>query len=140
MLRSAQSARWNSCSWFVLVRISRSRFTDTITKNARLASEIFFEQPVIKVFQHDASQTHRKMMKNHTLKAAWEAWKSFGHKLGDFQARLILTVFYFAVVGPFSLLIRFGSDPLTLKRDTARGWSVRKDAKGTPLERATQQF
>ena len=39
----AQSPRSNSCWWYVvvLVRISRSRFTDTITINARLASEIF---------------------------------------------------------------------------------------------------
>ena len=42
-LRCCQSPRLNSCSWYVvvLVRISRSRFTDTITINARLASEIF---------------------------------------------------------------------------------------------------
>jgi hypothetical protein len=39
----AQSPRSNLCSWFVvvLVQISRSRFTDTITRHARLASEIF---------------------------------------------------------------------------------------------------
>ena len=30
---------------FVCARISRCRFTDTITVHARLASEIFFEQP-----------------------------------------------------------------------------------------------
>jgi len=42
-LHGSQSPRLNSCSWYVvvLVRISRSRFTDTITINARLASEIF---------------------------------------------------------------------------------------------------
>jgi hypothetical protein len=80
------------------------------------------------------------MTKNHTLKAFWEAWKSFGRKLGDFQARLILSVFYFVIVAPFSLLIRCGSDPLTLKRNTARGWIIRSDIKGTALERASQQF
>jgi hypothetical protein len=39
----AQSPRSNSCSWFVvvLVRISRSRFTDAVTMNGRLASEMF---------------------------------------------------------------------------------------------------
>jgi hypothetical protein len=74
------------------------------------------------------------------LKKAWEAWKSFAHKLGDFQARLILTVLYFVIVGPFSLLVRFGGDPLTLKRGTARGWTARTETKGTALERATQQF
>jgi NitT/TauT family transport system substrate-binding protein len=39
----AQSPRSDSCSWHVVVLglIHRSRFTDTITMNARLASEIF---------------------------------------------------------------------------------------------------
>jgi hypothetical protein len=41
MLRSTQSPHYNSCSWFVFVQISRSRFTDTITRNVRLASEVF---------------------------------------------------------------------------------------------------
>ena len=42
-LRCARPIRSNSCSWFVvvLVQISRSRFTDTITRTVRLASEIF---------------------------------------------------------------------------------------------------
>jgi hypothetical protein len=79
-------------------------------------------------------------MKIKALKRAWEGWKSFAHKLGDFQARLILTVLYFIIVAPFSLLVRFGSDPLSLKRGTARGWTVRSELKGTALERATQQF
>jgi hypothetical protein len=43
MLRCTRPPRSNSCLWFVvvLVQISRSRFTDTITRNVRLASEIF---------------------------------------------------------------------------------------------------
>ena len=42
-LHCARPPRSNSCLWFVvvLVQISRSRFTDTITRNVRLASEIF---------------------------------------------------------------------------------------------------
>jgi hypothetical protein len=79
------------------------------------------------------------MGKNSLLKRAWEAWKSFGRKLGDFQARLILSLFYFIIVAPFSLLIRV-SDPLSLKPGTARGWVVRSDPKETALERASQQF
>jgi hypothetical protein len=80
------------------------------------------------------------MAKITLLKRAWEAWKSFGRKLGDFQARLILSFFYFIIVAPFSLLVRFFSDPLSLKPGTVRGWIVRSDIKRTELERATQQF
>jgi hypothetical protein len=80
------------------------------------------------------------MMKIDSLKTVWEAWKSFGRKLGDLQARLILTLFYFIIVAPFSLVIRFGTDPLSLKPGTARGWIVRSDIKASALERASQQF
>jgi hypothetical protein len=52
------------------------------------------------------------MAKITLLKMAWEAWKSFGRKLGDFQARLILSIFYFVIIAPFSLLVRFFNDPL----------------------------
>jgi hypothetical protein len=80
------------------------------------------------------------MAKISLLKRVWEAWKSFGRKLGDFQARLILSLFYFIIIAPFSLLVRFFSDPLSLKPGTARGWIIRSDTKRTELERATEQF
>jgi hypothetical protein len=80
------------------------------------------------------------MAKISLLKRAWEGWKSFGRKLGDFQARLILTIFYFIIVAPFSLLVRLFSDPLSLKPDTARGWIVRSETKQTELQRANEQF
>jgi hypothetical protein len=81
-----------------------------------------------------------QMAKITLLKKAWEGWKFFGHKIGDLQARLILTLFYFAIVAPFSLLVRFFSDPLSLKRGTIKGWIVRTGSKGTELQRATEQF
>jgi hypothetical protein len=74
------------------------------------------------------------------LKRAWEAWKSFGRRLGDFQARFILTIFYFVIIAPFSLLVRCLTDPLSLKRGTAKGWTVRSDSKRTELQRASEQF
>ncbi|MFZ0309602.1 MAG: hypothetical protein WCA76_09950 [Candidatus Sulfotelmatobacter sp.] len=49
------------------------------------------------------------------LKRAWQAWKELAHKIGNFQARVILTVFY-AVLAPFGLGTRWFSDPLRIKR------------------------
>ena len=49
------------------------------------------------------------------LKRAWQAWKELAHKIGNFQARVLLTVFY-AVLAPFGLGTRFFSDPLRIKR------------------------
>jgi len=45
---------------------------------------------------------------------AWERWKVIAHKIGNFQARLILVIFYFVVVPPFALIVKLFKDPLTL--------------------------
>jgi hypothetical protein len=48
------------------------------------------------------------------LKRAWQAWKELAHKIGNFQARVMLTVFY-AILAPFGLGTRLFSDPLRIK-------------------------
>jgi hypothetical protein len=50
------------------------------------------------------------------LKRAWQAWKRIAHKIGNFQARVLLTVFYGVLVLPFGLAARCFSDPLRIKR------------------------
>lgn len=72
------------------------------------------------------------------LRRLWEGWKRFGRKMGDFQARLLLTVFYFVILAPFALVIRFNADPLGLKRGGG-GW-LPVTRTGDPLERARRQF
>lgn len=70
----------------------------------------------------------------------WEAWKRLGRKLGTFQARVMLTVFYFVILAPFALLLQLTSDPLALRRGTARGWRPRAPEDGAdPLVRALRQ-
>ena len=74
------------------------------------------------------------------IRNLWEWWKRVAKKIGDFQARVILTIFYFIVLGPFALGVRLGSDPLAIKASTQHGWHPKADAKGTPIEQATKQF
>jgi len=50
------------------------------------------------------------------LKRAWQAWKKLAHKIGDFQARVLLTIFYGVLVLPFGLAARLFSDPLRIKQ------------------------
>jgi hypothetical protein len=50
------------------------------------------------------------------LKRAWQGWKKIAHKIGNFQARVLLTVFYGVLVLPFGLAARFFSDPLRIKK------------------------
>jgi hypothetical protein len=74
------------------------------------------------------------------LRHVWHAWKRTGRRIGDFQARVFLTVFFFTIVAPFALAIRWAADPLALGPRGPRGWRPRTETPGTPLERARRQF
>lgn len=49
------------------------------------------------------------------VKSAWAAWKGIAHKIGNFQARVLLTVLYAVAVLPVGLIVRFFADPLRIK-------------------------
>ncbi len=72
------------------------------------------------------------------LRRLWEGWKRVGRKIGDFQARVLLTLFYFVILAPFALGVRLLADPLGLKRPA--GWLPVAPSKDTPLARAGRQF
>jgi hypothetical protein len=74
------------------------------------------------------------------LRRAWEGWKRIGHALGQFQARLLLTVFYFVVLAPFAVALRCFADPLAIKPRTPRGWRDRPATPGDALTAASRQF
>ena len=73
-------------------------------------------------------------------KKLWERWKRIAKAIGDFQARLILSVFYFLIVGPFALILRWAADPLSLKKGAEQAWRERPEPKESALKRATNQF
>lgn len=60
------------------------------------------------------------------LKGAWETWKAVAHKIGTFQARVLLTVLYAVVVLPFGLCQRLFADPLRIKHPPGQ-WLDRTD-------------
>src|SRR6266403_3423245 len=53
------------------------------------------------------------------LKTLWNAWKRLAHKIGNFQARVVLTIIYAIAVLPFGLVVRLFSDPLRIKHRPA---------------------
>ena len=50
------------------------------------------------------------------LKRLWEGWKKIAHIIGNFQARVLLTIFYAVLVLPFGVAARLFSDPLRIKK------------------------
>jgi hypothetical protein len=50
------------------------------------------------------------------FKRALRTWKRVAHAIGNFQARILLTVFYGLIVFPFGIISRLFSDPLRMKQ------------------------
>jgi hypothetical protein len=50
------------------------------------------------------------------LTAAWKAWTRIAHVIGNFQARVLLTVLYVVLVFPFGVVVRLFADPLRIKK------------------------
>jgi len=71
------------------------------------------------------------------LKKAWAAWKRIAHVIGDFQARVLLTVIYAVLILPFGLVIHFFSDPLNIKKRPEHWLDHPQEASN--LERARHQ-
>jgi hypothetical protein len=70
----------------------------------------------------------------------WQGWKRVAARVGNFQARLLLSLFYFVVFAPFALAVRWGSDPLGIKKGVEPQWRPPAENQGTPLERAMRQY
>lgn len=74
------------------------------------------------------------------MKRLWKGWKEIATYIGDFQSRLLLTVFYFTVAIPFGLLTRLAADPLHVRRPrSSSGW-IKRQAQNADLSSAQRQF
>jgi len=61
---------------------------------------------------------HASSGKNGVVRAMrrlWSGWLKIAHVIGTFQARVILSVFYFVVVPIFAVLVKALRDPLALR-------------------------
>jgi hypothetical protein len=65
------------------------------------------------------------------FKQIWEAWKRVGGAIGDFIARVVLSILYFTIVLPFGLITRMGRDPLDLNPKGAVRWQPRSTQDNT---------
>lgn len=68
-------------------------------------------------------------------------WKNFSHRMGSFQSRVLLSLFYFIVVFPFAFMVRLFSDPLKIKRRKEESfWGERKYRPGQTIQDFRRQF
>lgn len=67
-------------------------------------------------------------------------WKYFFNRVGNFQSRIMLSLFFFIIVTPFALAVKLTSDPLKLKsRRHEPFWLHRKENK-SDIEQFMRQF
>ena len=69
------------------------------------------------------------------LRTAWQLWKRIALIIGDFVARIVLTIFYFTLFVPFGLGVRLLSDPLAIKQKLERNW-LERDAHDDTIDGA----
>jgi hypothetical protein len=74
------------------------------------------------------------------LKILLARWKVIGQKIANLQARALLSLFYFVVLGPFALTLKVFADPLRLHRGTAEKWVDRPDVDADAITLARRQF
>jgi hypothetical protein len=70
---------------------------------------------------------------------AGRRWVIIAHRIGDVQARLLLSAFYFVIVAPFALGLRLFSDPLRLASTHGPRWLPRPKAADDPVARSRRQ-
>ena len=70
---------------------------------------------------------------------AWERWKVIARIIGEFQSRLLLSVFYFVILGPVAVVRRVCSDPLHLRSGSLSGWLEVSGTSGKSIEDARRQ-
>ena len=60
------------------------------------------------------------------LQRLWARWLQIVHVIGTFQARVLLSLFYFVIVPVFAALVKLLRDPLDLgSRPRSTFWSER---------------
>lgn len=74
------------------------------------------------------------------VKRLWSKWKTFAQKIGDFQARIILSLFYFLIVSPIGIVFKFADDSLRLKRPKNNSYWLNREIRKTNLEEERRQF
>jgi nitrate reductase gamma subunit len=74
------------------------------------------------------------------FKKRWQSWNEFSKRMGSFQSRILLSLFFFVFVSPFAIAVKMFSDPLHLKYQSRTSWWIPKKEIRNELEEFRRQF
>jgi hypothetical protein len=77
---------------------------------------------------------------NNFLKWLWQSWKSFAFRMGNFQGRLILMLFYFTILMPFGIINSVFRDPLHQRRSNKTSYWFELHSEAKDIQDARRQF
>jgi len=52
----------------------------------------------------------------------WQYWKKIAHRIGIFQSKLVLTLFYFTLLLPVGIVFSLFKDVLGIKTEKQSAW------------------
>jgi hypothetical protein len=70
----------------------------------------------------------------------WAHWKVIERTIGNFQSRVLLSIFYFFFLAPFGVGVRLSSDPLRLQRQYRSHWQPKENSVASIADSARRQF
>ena len=70
----------------------------------------------------------------------WQGWKALTGGIGDFQARLLLTVCYFLLLAPCAAVLTRFADRLDLRSTPAASAWLKRGASHTDMRIARRQY
>jgi hypothetical protein len=73
-------------------------------------------------------------------KRIWTYCSAFSQRIGNYQSRMLLALFYFLIVFPFGIGVRLIRDPLRVRRRPDGSSWVARERADTNLESARSQF
>lgn len=74
------------------------------------------------------------------VKKIWQGWKWLAEKLGNLQALIILSLFYYILLAPFALVFKLLADPLQLSPRKRSMWFSKENKNVSNLAKMKQQF
>jgi 4-amino-4-deoxy-L-arabinose transferase-like glycosyltransferase len=73
------------------------------------------------------------------LNGVWVTWKGIGQFIGDFVARVVLSLFYFTLFVPYGVGARLFGDPLDMKAKAKSSWWLERTTRDLALDDARRQ-
>ena len=93
-----------------------------------------------RVEQKSLKATEPEKTPTNPLKRLWQSWGNLSKRIGGFQTRVFLSLFFFVFVSPFALIMKRVSDPLRIRyQDNDSHWLPKAETE-VDLEQFRRQF